>query len=504
MSILLGIDIGTTNVKVAVIRTAYRKVQLTALTSAPVSGGDAASAVTAAVRAAIGAGGADSVAACIDGSKATVRVVGLPSRAGKQVADVLPFELESILPFDLSDAVFDFRVLPGFGDTKGEELRVLVGVAKVADVSACIETLKTAISMEPERVGLGAFPVANLVPYLPVLAEGTVAIIDLGRETSDVVVLSDGEPVFARSTPFGTSGLPASATRLGRELRTTLGAYRAQGGEAPRQAYLCGGGAYEAGAEAFLSTALDAPVETLAVPTLDAITLSPEITASLALYAKALGLAIGLTTRQGGGGLNLRRGVLAFERGFAWIRERMPLLAGLSAVLVVSFAFSAWAQLYARGRERDVLEKALSLVSRDVLGEETTSASRAAEILATSTGANDEDPLPHADAFDVMVVLSQVIPTTMTHDIEELDVQKGHVVVHGIVGSIPDAQQIQTNIAKERCFMDSKISRTTAQPGTDRQKYVLEFDLRCPEDAKGKKASGGTSSAAASSASGGK
>ena len=49
--------------------------------------------------------------------------------------EVLPFELESALPFDIEEAVFDYRVLPGLRETKGEELAVLVGVAKTADVA---------------------------------------------------------------------------------------------------------------------------------------------------------------------------------------------------------------------------------------------------------------------------------------------------------------------------------------------------------------------------------
>src|SRR5207342_672742 len=114
---------------------------------------------------------------------------GLPASAAKQIADVLPFELESKLPFDIEEAVFDYRLLPGLRETKGEELAVLVGVAKTADVAARIELVKGALAVEPERVGLGAFPIANLLPYVPALGEGVVAIVDLGTVSSDVIVL---------------------------------------------------------------------------------------------------------------------------------------------------------------------------------------------------------------------------------------------------------------------------------------------------------------------------
>lgn len=503
MSTLLGIDIGATAVKVAAVRTAYRKVQLVGLASVEVAqAGGVAEAIQQAAAAVTGERGlGDSMATSLDGSKATVRVLGLPQSAQKQIDAVLPFELESALPFDLSDAVFDWRLL-GTREKKGEELEVLVGVAKTADVAARIDVLKNALGAEPERVGLGAFPIANVVPYVPQLGEGVVAVVDLGTTSSDVLVLRQGEPVFARTVGIGTKGLPGTAAKLARELRTTIAAHRAQGGETPARVVLCGGGAYVSGAEAFLASALELPVERMSVPTLEAPGVGPESAATIARYGKAIGLALGLAQRAAG--LNLRRGPLAFERGFAWLKDKVPLLAGLAAVILVSFLFSAWAQLYAKSKEKAVLETALASVTKDVLGEETTSAARANELLASHTSLADEDPLPHSDAFDVMVKLSEDIPPTMTHDIEELDIQKGHVIVHGIVGSIPEAQQIRTNVADDRCFSDAKITRTNQQPGTDRQKYVLEFDVKCPEDQKGtpKKPGASASASAASSASG--
>lgn len=501
MSTYLGIDIGNTAVKVAVIRTSYRKVQLGGLAVVEiVQAGDVATAIRNAVQLAVGVGGTfDGIATSIEGTKSTVRVLPLPASAHKQIAEVLPFELESALPFDIAEAVFDYRVLSGTRETKGEELSILVGVAKTADVVSRIDLVKASAAMEPERVGIGAFPIANFVAYQPALAEGVVAIVDLGEASSDVLILKNGEAIFARTLGVGTRGLPASASKLARELRTTLASHRSQGGESPSRVLLCGGGAYTTGVEAFLSSAVETPVEVLPPPALEPVNIAPEHGALIARFAKSIGLALSLTPRAVS--LNLRRGPLAFERGFAWVKERIPLLAGLGAVILVSFLFSVWAQLYAKSHEKTVLEEALGNVTKDVLGESTSEAERANELLSQQTALSDEDPLPHADAFDVMVKLSEAIPPSMTHDIEELDIQKNHVIVHGVVGSVADAQAIRQTLANEKCFSDPKITRTTAQVGGTAQKYVLEFDLKCPEDVKGgKKPSSSTAAAASVSA----
>ena len=185
------------------------------------------------------------------------------------------------------------------------------------------------------------------------------------------------------------------------------------------------------------------------------------------------------------------------------MREKVPVLAGIGAALLVSFLFGSAAQLYAEGRDRAVLEEALGIVSKEVLGEETQSADRATELLGQQTGSADEDPMPRIDAFDVMVKISETIPQSMKHDIEELDVQKNHVVLHGIVGSVADAESIKTTLTTEKCFSDIKITRTSQVVGGDRQKYVMEFDTKCVDDSK-KKKDEKSAAAASASAQGGK
>ncbi|MGD0674266.1 MAG: pilus assembly protein PilM [Polyangiaceae bacterium] len=482
----LGIDIGSASVKAAIVRSAYRKLALgrvasVSLDSAP-SVGDAVRDVVAKVFEGEPPG-LDAVATAIEGSRAAIHRLLLPSTAQKQLGDVLAYELEAQVPFDMQGAVFDWRLLDRAApEAKEGDLSVVAAVARIEDVRARIDLVKGAVSLEPERVGVGALVLGALVPHVAALTDtDAVAIVDLGAKASEVLVIERGEPVFARTLSTGTEGLPATAPRLARDIRVSLAAHRAQGGVAPTVVYLCGGGAFVTGAEGFLAGELETPVRLLPELTLD-VTALGESARELPVYAKAVALALTLAGR--GTGLNLRRGPLAFERGFSWVRDRIPVLAGLAAVILVSFVFSTWARLYAVHKERDTLQAALGAVTKEVLGTEATTAQEAQDVLAKEVGLSDEDPMPHADAFDVMVGLSDAIPTSMVHDIDELDVQKAHVVVRAIVGSIPDAQSIASTLSDTTCFNDVKIKSTTQAIGSDRQKYIMEFDLKCPEDVK--------------------
>ncbi len=503
----LGIDIGTTSVKAALVRSAYRKIALARLGSADVGAGEGTTeAIRVAVKMALAgeAHGADAIAVAIDGSRAAIHRLVLPATAQKQLADVLTYELEAQVPFDLAEAVFDWEQLE-HGAERGE-LPIVAAVARIEDVRARIDLVREAIGQEPERVAVGAFALSGIVPYVAALGEeDAIALVDLGAKTSEVLILERGDPASARTLSAGTEGLPGTAPHLARDIGMTFAAHRARGGAAPSSVYLCGGGAFIAGAEGFLSSALEMPVRVLPEPAIDFTAIGADSTRDLPRYAKAVSLALSLAGR--GAGMNLRRGPLAFERSFAWVRERIPILAGLAATILVSFVFSAWARLHTVHKEHEALESALGAVTREVLGTEATTAQDAQDLLAKEVALTDEDPMPHADAFDVMARLSDAIPSSMTHDIEELDVQKGHVVVHGIVGSIADANAIASTLSDDKCLSDVKIKSTTQAVGGDRQKYVLELDLKCPEDVKTppkKKADTSESTSAAASGSGSK
>jgi general secretion pathway protein L len=259
--------------------------------------------------------------------------------------------------------------------------------------------------------------------------------------------------------------------------QTFLSAAVAAGAEL-QAAYLVGGGAAASGAAEYLAYEAGVPITPLPIPELEGM--SEERAAGMPRFAKAL--AISLTAAGRGRDVDLRRGPLEFQRGFGFLKEKLPVLSGLGAAIAISFVFSNWAQMRALDREHEMLVTQLGATSKEVLGAEETDAESAGEALTRAEAADEVDPMPNVDAFDVIVQLSNVIPQTMIHDIEEFDMQRGHLKVSGVVGSTADAQTIATEMGKQTCIKDAKISKVTQMVNSDRQKYVLELDVRCGDD----------------------
>jgi general secretion pathway protein L len=361
------------------------------------------------------------------------------------------------------------------------------------------------LGLEPERVGTGALPLANLVSIMPDIerpfgkdaAPGEiippVAMLDLGETTSDIVILRDGEPVFARTLSRGTMGLPGSAPAISRELRQTFAAWRASGGPPLAGMYLVGGGSVAQGAEVYLSTELGISILPLPRPNLEGVTAEQE--SMLPRFAKSIGLAMGLIGKAHG--LNLRRGALEAARSYPFLREKIPLLVGLGSVVVLSFAFNLMAEHSSLTAERELLLSQVETATEEVFGEETKEIDKAREMLEKRASA-DDDPLPKADAFDVLVKFSEAVPKEIVHDVLEFDLNRGHATIQGTVPSIPDGQAIADKMKEHKCFKDVKISRTAQYTG-NKQKYVLEFDVKC-EEKKPKKKTGTTAEPADSAA----
>jgi general secretion pathway protein L len=421
----------------------------------------------------------DAVAAAINGDHCFIHRLAIPAAAQKRLEEVLPFEIEAQVPIDIDELVYDYRTLRR-GDPKGP-LTVMTAAARIDAVRARIELLQGAISRQPDRVGCGPLSLANLATVTSALrGPGPFALLDLGADRTEVTVLQHGEAVFVRTLSQGVAGLPASAASLASELRQTFLSAAVAIGSDLQAAYLLGGGAGAEGAAEYLAYESGLPV--LPLPPLELEGVSEDRAASVPRFAKAIALSLAAAGR--GRDVDLRRGPLAYQRGFGFLKEKLPVLSGLGAAIAISFVFSNWAQMRALEREHELLSTQLEAVSKEVLGEAVSDGEAATEALTRAQAAEEADPMPQADAFDVIVGLSKIIPMSMTHDIEEFDMQRAHVKLSGVVGSTADAQTITTDIGKHACVKDAKTAKITQMINSDRQKYVLEFDVRCGEDKK--------------------
>ncbi|MBX3126660.1 MAG: pilus assembly protein PilM [Polyangiaceae bacterium] len=477
----VGIDIRASHVRAVLLSTSYRRVAIEQMVEVET---DRVGSVDDALRA-VGVPTTqhgEGFAIALEGEQAFIHRLTLPATATKQIEEILPYEVEANIPVDLDELVYDHRLLRRAAPTS--PLAVMTAAARIELVRDRIERVKSVLGREPDRVGVGPLSLANLASLSPELSgPGPIALVDLGGTRTEVVLLAYGEPVFARTLSRGVAGLPASAPALAAELRQTFASWVAHDGEPVEVVHLVGAGADAPGAENYLSHELGLLIRPLPSLGLEGLTLDKLDV--LPRFVKALSLALGAAGR--GRDLDLRQGPLAFQRGYGFLKEKVPLLVGLGAAILISFSFATWAEMKALGRDHETLTRSLAALSKEVLGQPAETAEEAATLLQKAKAQDEKDPMPKLDAFDVIVELSNAIPMSITHDIEEFDMQRGHVKLNGVVSSAQDAQQIAAALGEVKCFDAVKIAKVSQVVNSDRQKYVLEFDVKCPEDTPKKK-----------------
>lgn len=484
MARILGLDVGTTAVRGAVLRTALRKVELERYVEAPLASeagaaaeGPAgrADALAQAIRQVLAAVGRapDGVVVAIAGEDASVRPVELPLGARKRIAEVLPFELEAVLPFPADDAVLDYQPI----DQDGTRLRLLAAAAPKVRVAGLIAELGDA-GVVPQEIAVGAAALDGLVALVPELAgAGPFVVLDVGTHHLDINILHHGRTEIARTVAAGTSGLPRNEGELTRALIQTLASFRATGAPAPLKAFLCGEGALLEGFTPWLASKLEG-IEICGLP------LPPAPGADDAarpLFARAAALA-GRTLLKGKR-LDLRQGEFAQRRAMGALRAQIPLVAACASAVIFAFVFSTWSSYRLLDERRETLEVELVRVTLEAFGEGTRDPARAKRLLEGRTG--PQDPLPRFDAFDVLDAVSKAIPGDVVHDTRRMEIEigtgqrEGKLELQGTVQNIAERDRVVEALEAHPCFHDLENGRTSPASGQDRINYTLAAVINC-------------------------
>jgi general secretion pathway protein L len=477
MARIVGLDIGTTAVRAVLIRTGFRKVEVMRYLSIPLSRADKMAKpveLGEAVRMLWRSFGQppDITVADLPGSRVSLRTLTLPATASKHIDEVLPFELDSILPFATESAVVDYQPI----SKTRQEIKLLVAASLREQVDERLKELHLA-GVEPRALAAGAAALDALIYIVPELRKpGPFLIADVGFDQTDLCILQGGVCQSARTLSVGAGVLPGRPSdELWRGIQRTVAAYRAEGGPQIERVYVAGATAVN-GATSWVGEALGLPVEVLPLP------LTPEVDpAVLPLFARASALACsGATSSRH---INLRGDEFALKHTASTLRRSAPLIGACALAFFASILFSLYAQKSVLAAEQKSLSSGLKTLTKQVFGKATSDPQQIEKLIAGNAA---DDPLPRFDGFDVIDVISSLISPDVTHDVMRLLVEvgdynrEGQFELRGTLSSIEQRDAITTLLGKNSCFKDIKTGRTSPAREADRINYQVEAAIRCP------------------------
>ena len=144
-------------------------------------------------------------AVALSGNAVIIKKISLPEMTVEELEDSIQWEAEQYIPFDIKDVNVDAQIInPNAGQG---QMDVLLVAAKKAVIEEFIEVVRDA-RVDPVVVDVDAFALYNAFELnFQIPSEDTVALIDVGASTVNINVIGEGHSAFTRDITLGGNAL---------------------------------------------------------------------------------------------------------------------------------------------------------------------------------------------------------------------------------------------------------------------------------------------------------
>jgi type IV pilus assembly protein PilM len=142
------------------------------------------------------------VVTAVGGRDVIIKKIQIERVKEQQARELMRWEAEQHVPFDMESVELDFQILDPEGD--GMEMQVLLVAAKRELVENKMRMLTDA-GLSPSVVDVDAFALHNAFEINhPDAMQGVVGLVNIGHDVTNINVLDDGVPILTRDITVGT------------------------------------------------------------------------------------------------------------------------------------------------------------------------------------------------------------------------------------------------------------------------------------------------------------
>ena len=208
---LIGLDIGTANIKMAELEVTRKGGHLTSFSVMPtppraINGGEVTDpgAISDTLNGMITSlkPKRKNVAVGLWGTSVITKRISIPQMDEKLVAGQIKWEAEQYIPFDINEVNVDFKTLKHF-QASPETMEVLL-VAARQDMAFLYQDIVQSAGLTCSVIDVSGFALANCFLHnWPATQGQTIAVMNVGAGITNFVVIENGEVIFCRDIPVG-------------------------------------------------------------------------------------------------------------------------------------------------------------------------------------------------------------------------------------------------------------------------------------------------------------
>lgn len=205
---LVGLDIGTSSVKVVQLQRSRSRYSLVALGISPINPETIidgvimdAPTVSNAIQQIFTQNkiGVKEVAVSVSGHSVIVKKITVPRTKKTELREAIAWEAEQHIPYSIEDVNLDFQILEGTGQSEGE-MEVLLVAVKKDTVNEYLAVISAA-GLKAVVVDVDAFALENALEISgDVKPNDVVALINVGAAVTTINVLQGGVSEFTRDS----------------------------------------------------------------------------------------------------------------------------------------------------------------------------------------------------------------------------------------------------------------------------------------------------------------
>jgi type IV pilus assembly protein PilM len=239
---LVGVDIGSSSIKVCLLRESRKAYGLLRLGYAPLAPQvvvDGQVVDRGAVTEALARVLHDAkikqreVALSVSGQSVIIRKITVPLMTAGELAEQIGWEAEQHIPFDIKDVQIDYQVLRRRAEAS--QMDLLLVAAKRDQINEYIQLARDA-KLKPLVCDIDAFTIQNVVELSRGLPpDQTIAVLNVGASLSSLNIVAGGVSAFTREIASGGNVITEEVTKQ-------MGVPWEQA-----EAYKCGGAAGQGG-----------------------------------------------------------------------------------------------------------------------------------------------------------------------------------------------------------------------------------------------------------------
>jgi hypothetical protein len=476
--IILGLDLRHDAVSAAVLNSGLRESEVEDFIHIPIMpGDDMAEAVSLAlgrIRSKMDISKA-ACAAAFPAQWAFCRNIRLPFKENKRIAQVLPFELETVMPFPVEGLITDFHVMAPSGPE--DQTDIIAVSVKETDLGAGMAMLMSA-GMEPETVSIGGYSAAHCLSMFPDTPDH-VMLLDVSRDQAVLFLIRSKEICLIR--PLLTA---STLDALGQAIRQTLAAVEDPlllNYPVPGVLYLTGHGLNGFGEEFHreMETRTGIPVKLLNIAPIAGVRVKSTAVSPWKPHEMNNALALALAEADGKTGLDFRKG--AFSKGQKWAVHKKILsrVAIFSLIILAMFCADIQIDCYLMQKKISRLDEQINGVFQSALPEVTKIVDPLHQ-MRTAIEDRRKETLTTPDTLRIIEILNELstrIPDKTDVKFVRLVIDPGSLLISGDTDAFNSVDGVQTQIEGIQGFKKVTIISTEIDKKTNRVLFKMKVDI---------------------------